>query len=222
MISTIGMGVLVLSMVPFLVNVVRSLRRPATAGADPWHANSLEWATSSPPPEHNFAWLPPIRSERPVFDLRWIDHDDVSAAGTRAACVGASRGRAVRLEMMMWAGVGVFYVVIGALYWLVDGDPAGASLLLTATAIGGLCAGWIWDWRRHHAPPATAGPRRRRRRATRPASSACSRRRACARSPSASASRATVLGVVLGSWMTIAGVAIVASQVALLARDADR
>jgi cytochrome c oxidase subunit 1 len=85
MISTIGMGVLVLSSVVFLVNVARSLRRPPTAGADPWHANSLEWATTSPPAEHNFAWLPPIRSERPVFDLRWVNHDDVSAPGTRQA-----------------------------------------------------------------------------------------------------------------------------------------
>jgi cytochrome c oxidase subunit 1 len=40
------------------------------AGDDPWGGYSLEWATSSPPPEHNFAELPPIRSERPVFDAR--------------------------------------------------------------------------------------------------------------------------------------------------------
>ena len=40
------------------------------AGDDPWGGNSLEWATSSPPPEHNFHSLPLIRSERPVFDAR--------------------------------------------------------------------------------------------------------------------------------------------------------
>jgi cytochrome c oxidase subunit 1 len=40
------------------------------AGDDPWGGNSLEWATSSPPPHHNFAALPPIRSERPVWDAR--------------------------------------------------------------------------------------------------------------------------------------------------------
>jgi cytochrome c oxidase subunit 1 len=83
--ASIGYVVLVASMVPFLVNVVRSLRRPPTVGADPWHAYSLEWATTSPPPDHNFAWLPPIRSERPVFDFRWINYDDVGAAGTTEA-----------------------------------------------------------------------------------------------------------------------------------------
>ncbi|MBA3287961.1 MAG: cbb3-type cytochrome c oxidase subunit I, partial [Acidimicrobiia bacterium] len=85
MIASLGYVVLTLSMVPFLWNVISSFRRPPSAGADPWHANSLEWATSSPPPAHNFVWLPPIRSERPVFDLRWLNHKDVSAIGTTDA-----------------------------------------------------------------------------------------------------------------------------------------
>ena len=39
---------------------------------DPWGGGySLEWATSSPPPEHNFTALPPIRSKRPAFDLHY-------------------------------------------------------------------------------------------------------------------------------------------------------
>ena len=75
MIASIGYVVLVVSMVPFLVAVVKSLRTAPTMGADPWAANSLEWATASPPPDHNFSWLPPIRSERPVFDLRWSEFD---------------------------------------------------------------------------------------------------------------------------------------------------
>jgi len=85
LISSLGFVLLALSFVPFLYSVVSSFRRPMTAGADPWHANSLEWATSSPPPPHNFTWLPPIRSERPVFDLRWVNHRDVSAIGTSEA-----------------------------------------------------------------------------------------------------------------------------------------
>ena len=68
--STAGSGLLFLSLVVFLVNLVRSSRVGTPSGDDPWGANSLEWATSSPPPHHNFTSLPPIRSERPVFDAR--------------------------------------------------------------------------------------------------------------------------------------------------------
>jgi cytochrome c oxidase subunit 1 len=84
-IASVGYLILLASMVPFLIAVVKSLRGPATVGADPWEANSLEWATTSPPPEHNFEWLPPIRSERPVFDLRWINYDEVGAPGVAEA-----------------------------------------------------------------------------------------------------------------------------------------
>ena len=68
--ATAGAGLLALSVVAFLINVVRSRRQRKPAGNDPWGANSLEWTTSSPPPEHNFEVLAPIRSERPAFDLR--------------------------------------------------------------------------------------------------------------------------------------------------------
>ena len=68
--STAGSILLGLATIPFLVAVVVALRQPATAPDDPWEANSLEWATTSPPPHHNFDHLPPIRSRRPVFDAR--------------------------------------------------------------------------------------------------------------------------------------------------------
>jgi cytochrome c oxidase subunit 1 len=68
--STIGAGVLALSMIVFVINFVVSMKKGREAGDDPWEGNTLEWATSSPPPHHNFKRLPPIRSERPVFDAR--------------------------------------------------------------------------------------------------------------------------------------------------------
>jgi len=55
----------------FLFNVVTSLRRRVPAGPDPWGGQTLEWATSSPPPPENFtAPLPPVRSFAPLQDLR--------------------------------------------------------------------------------------------------------------------------------------------------------
>jgi cytochrome c oxidase subunit 1 len=70
LLATIGAFVLGLSILLFFVNVVVSLRvgRPATA--DPWDAWTLEWATSSPPPPHNFDQIPPVNSRRPLWDLK--------------------------------------------------------------------------------------------------------------------------------------------------------
>ena len=68
--STIGAFLIAASVLPFLWNVFITLRRPVDADGDPWDGYSLEWATISPPPPWNFDALPPVRSERPFFDLK--------------------------------------------------------------------------------------------------------------------------------------------------------
>jgi heme/copper-type cytochrome/quinol oxidase subunit 1 len=68
--ATVGSGVIALAVLVFLVNVAVSLTFRREAGAGPWGGHSLEWATSSPPPPHNFDALPPIRSAQPVLDAR--------------------------------------------------------------------------------------------------------------------------------------------------------
>ncbi|MGW2144512.1 aa3-type cytochrome oxidase subunit I [Nonomuraea bangladeshensis] len=72
-VSSVGAFLLGVSTLPFLWNVWRTARRaPKVTLDDPWgYANSLEWATSCPPPRHNFTAIPPIRSERPAFDLHY-------------------------------------------------------------------------------------------------------------------------------------------------------
>ncbi|WP_169946158.1 cytochrome c oxidase subunit I [Microbispora sp. H11081] len=71
-VSSVGAFLLGLSTLPFLYNLWWTVRHGEKVTVDdPWgSANSLEWATSCPPPRHNFVSIPPIRSERPAFDLR--------------------------------------------------------------------------------------------------------------------------------------------------------
>ena len=69
LLSTVGSFVIGVSTLAFLWNLWVSWRQPVPAGDDPWGGHTLEWATSSPPPEHNFSSLPPIRSDRPLWDL---------------------------------------------------------------------------------------------------------------------------------------------------------
>ena len=68
--ATIGGFTIALSILVFIWNVFVTFRSGEPAGDDPWEGNTLEWATSSPPPPYNFDRIPEIRSERPVFDAR--------------------------------------------------------------------------------------------------------------------------------------------------------
>ncbi|MEU8381370.1 cytochrome c oxidase subunit I [Streptosporangium sp. NPDC048865] len=71
LISSLGALLLGLSTLPFIYNLWYTARyAPRVTADDPWgFGNSLEWATSCPPPRHNFTSIPAIRSERPAFDL---------------------------------------------------------------------------------------------------------------------------------------------------------
>jgi cytochrome c oxidase subunit 1 len=82
-VSSIGAAILGLSTIPFLWNVYRTLRRRdrPEAGRNPWDGQTLEWWTPSPPPSGNFDRpLPPIRSERPVWDVNHPAHRTQRAA----------------------------------------------------------------------------------------------------------------------------------------------
>ena len=72
-VSTVGAFLLGISMLPFIWNVYKSHKSaPRVTVDDPWGwGRSLEWATSCPPPRHNFTSLPRIRSEAPAFDLHY-------------------------------------------------------------------------------------------------------------------------------------------------------
>ncbi len=78
MISTVGSTLLALSMIPFAINIWITRKSPKVTSDDPWgYGSSLEWATSCPPPRHNFHRMPEIRSERPAFDLHHPDHSKI-------------------------------------------------------------------------------------------------------------------------------------------------
>ena len=81
-------------MIPFLYNVWKTWRTaPLVETDDPWgYGASLEWATSCPPPRHNFDRIPRIRSERPAFDLH---HPEAASAGGRTTRSGRRRARVV-------------------------------------------------------------------------------------------------------------------------------
>jgi cytochrome c oxidase subunit 1 len=66
--ASIGAAIIALSMVVFLANVVHSLRHGRPAGPNPWGADTLEWATSSPPPNYNFQHIPVVQGRAGLWD----------------------------------------------------------------------------------------------------------------------------------------------------------
>ena len=88
-VSTVGAAILGISTLFFIWNVIKTTRTAPMVGVDdPWGwGGSLEWATSCPPPRHNFVSIPKIRSERPAFDL----HHPELAITTHVAAVERSK-----------------------------------------------------------------------------------------------------------------------------------
>ena len=68
LISTIGAFMLAVGVLVTLVAYIRSLRGGEASGNDPWGGETLEWATTSPPPEYNFETIPTVRAREPVWD----------------------------------------------------------------------------------------------------------------------------------------------------------
>ncbi|MFF3006542.1 cytochrome c oxidase subunit I [Kitasatospora sp. NPDC057940] len=86
-VSSVGAFLLGASTLPFLYNVWRTARYGAPVTEDdPWgYGRSLEWATSCPPPRHNFHALPRIRSEGPAFDLHHPEYSRTALEGEENA-----------------------------------------------------------------------------------------------------------------------------------------
>ncbi len=76
LVTTAGVPVQMLGVAVFVWNMIRSSLKGPVAGDDPWDAWTLEWATSSPPPEHNFDRIPTCTSARPLWDRKHPDDPD--------------------------------------------------------------------------------------------------------------------------------------------------
>lgn len=76
MITSSGAVFQALGTLVFVYNLIRSYFKGPVAGADPWDAWTLEWSTTSPPPDYNFAAIPSVDSRRPLWDLKHPEDTD--------------------------------------------------------------------------------------------------------------------------------------------------
>jgi cytochrome c oxidase subunit 1 len=93
MVATIGAFLIAISVLVFLVNAIASFRKPKQMEADPWDARTLEWATSSPPPDHNFEEIPVVHSLDDLWHRKYAETEGGRVVPVAAG--GSGEGAAI-------------------------------------------------------------------------------------------------------------------------------
>jgi cytochrome c oxidase subunit I+III len=161
LISTIGAFIVAASVAVFLFNIWRSLRVGVRAGDNPWDADSLEWATTSPPQPYNFATIPTVHGRYALWDappatdtverlqLR-DDHRDVVVTTLMDAVPEGRITLPSPSLLPVWAAFAVFFAFLGLIIHPIM-IPVG--LLLTAAVF----LRWNWPGPDRSAPPPGSG-----------------------------------------------------------------
>lgn len=155
--TSIGGFVFAVGVLLFFVNVWKSRRDGAPAGADPWGGSTLEWSTPSPPPPYNFAVVPTIASRHPLWEAA-LDPDQTRSSLARGMALDDGREALVttpldaepeRIVPMpgdtlapLALAVGLLVLFAGLLvklWWL-----AGLGGLITLAAL----VAWLWPRRK--------------------------------------------------------------------------
>lgn len=139
-VSSFSVIFMVVGTIVLVWNVVKSLREGVPAEDNPWDAYTLEWATTSPPPEFNFKSLPEIKSRRPLWDA---NHPEL--ADWKSSQTPEDRGwRPTRPKVCAWAFViseAIFFLLLLITYVVfntkqeVDGPTAATALNVPRTAV---------------------------------------------------------------------------------------
>ncbi len=145
LISTIGAFMLGISVLVLLWNLWISTRRGRIAGNNPWEAWTLEWATTSPPPPHNFDQLPPVHGRRPLWDLAHPENPDRKTRETGPPASGDVKVELNKLGMLTFiVSESAFFALLILAYvfynaYLKSGPTAASTLNVGLTGLFTAC-----------------------------------------------------------------------------------
>jgi cytochrome c oxidase subunit I+III len=149
-VSTVGAFMVAVSVLLFIVNVLRSRRHGALAGDDPWQAGTLEWSVASPPQPGNFERVPVVASRFPLWEqggmpgfVRGIDNDRRQLLVTSLLDANPQH-RPIMPSPSIWPFIGALAVTVffvGTIFtpWAMVWGAALAAVPLTV---------WFWPGRR--------------------------------------------------------------------------
>jgi cytochrome c oxidase subunit I+III len=146
LVATAGTALIAASLLVTLGNVARSRRRGEIAGDDPWSADSLEWATLSPPPPGNFAFIPVVSTREPLWDVGGARGKVVGLATDRREVLvttlldAAPDHRSASAGPSIWPFLGALVTGVGFIGSIFTpwGLPVGLGLGIPAMV------GWFW------------------------------------------------------------------------------
>jgi cytochrome c oxidase subunit I+III len=131
LLATLGALTIALSALLFVYNVVWSSRRGQRAGDNPWGAGTLEWATSSPPPDYNFLYTPTVNSAYPLWE-----------PAERAVVIGMPNSvRAVLVTRLHDAEPDQIAIFPAPTIW-----PLLSAIATTGMLIGSIFTPWAIVW----------------------------------------------------------------------------
>lgn len=119
LIETVGAFIVAIGVLIFVFNIIISLRDKATAGNDPWDAQTLEWATSSPPPVYNFSSMVPVNSPRAFWDSKYGGHGEFADSPNTVDLSGGGKAQIHLPNPSFWPlvlALGIAVFCIGILY----------------------------------------------------------------------------------------------------------
>ncbi|OQY92203.1 MAG: cytochrome c oxidase subunit I [Chloroflexi bacterium UTCFX4] len=142
-IETIGAYLVAFGVLFFIINIITSLRHKATAPNDPWDGQTLEWATSSPPPAYNFASMLPVNSPRPLWDAKYGPHGEFASNPKTVDLSGGGKATVHLPSPSIWPlvlTIGLSIIAIGIIFGF-DGGPlaldiSGMGMALQSLPIG--------------------------------------------------------------------------------------
>jgi cytochrome c oxidase subunit 1 len=145
-VSTAGAGIIALSIVVFIINIVKTMKSPDRAPADPWDGRTLEWTIPTPPPEYNFAEIPVVHARDDFWHRKYTEDengrlvripaggsDEASSVTEAGEAHGHGDGHGIHMPSPSYfpalASLGIMLVGYGAIYHWWIGAVGGVITL---------------------------------------------------------------------------------------------